>query len=315
MSGANEKRKRIESPQNVDKRQKQQHTDSGNSDESYCRTCNKVADNGVIQCQWCHNWEHHQCAQLSAEDLAILSKVSDRVVFFCTQCYGKVPAALTTYSISEKHTIFDNCLSTVETTLNELKLELTKQISKCHDILTSKDKTKASESLASTIVSTMNEEKERERRRLNLIIHNAPESTADVPESRKTEDIERATDIFNVYLGAKATVTKALRLGRKTESANKPRLMKVTVDTLESKVYILRNCTKLRSADQSSYYSNIFITPDLTQQEHEDGKKLRDELKRRRQNGEPNLIIKKGRIIVSQCNNSTMGGSQSDQSS
>ena len=103
----------------------------------------------------------------------------------------------------------------------------------------------------------MNEEKERERRRLNLIIHNAPESTADVPESHKTEDIERATDIFNVYLGAKTTVTKALRLGKKTESADKPRLMKITVDTLESKVYILRNYTKFWSADQSSYYSNI----------------------------------------------------------
>ena len=46
------------------------------------------------------------------------------------------------------------------------------------------------------------------------MIHNAPEST-DVPESRKTKDIESATDIFNVYLGAKATVTKPLRLGKK----------------------------------------------------------------------------------------------------
>ena len=171
---------------------------------------------------------------------------------------------MTTYSISEKHTILDNCLSTVETKVNELKLELTKQISKCHDILTFKDKAKPSESLASTIVSTMNEEKERECRCLKLIIHNAPESTADVPESHKTEDIEHATDILNVYLGAKATVTKALRLGKKSESANKPRLMKVTLDSLESKVYTLRNCIKLWSADQSSYYSNIYITTDLT---------------------------------------------------
>ena len=68
-------------------------------------TCNKLAEDGVIQCQWCHNWEDHQCAQLSAEDLTILSKVSDRVISFCTQCFGKVPAALSTYSISEKHTM------------------------------------------------------------------------------------------------------------------------------------------------------------------------------------------------------------------
>ena len=68
-------------------------------------TCNKLAEDGVIQCQWHHNWEHHQCAQLSAKDLTILSKVSDRVISFCTQCFGKVLAALSTYSISEKHTM------------------------------------------------------------------------------------------------------------------------------------------------------------------------------------------------------------------
>ena len=46
------------------------------------RSCNKLAEDGVIQCQWCHNWEHHQCAQLSVEDITMLSKVSGRVIFF-----------------------------------------------------------------------------------------------------------------------------------------------------------------------------------------------------------------------------------------
>ena len=98
----------------------------------------------------------------------------------------------------------------VETKLNELKQELTEQISKCHNTLTSKDKAKPSKSIPSTIVNTINEEKEREHRRLNLIIHNAPESTAESAGSRKENDIDCATDIFNVYLGAKTTVTKKL---------------------------------------------------------------------------------------------------------
>ena len=131
---------------------------------------------------------------------------------------------MSTYSISEKHTILDNRLSDVETKLTELKQELTQQISKCHDILTSKDKAKPSETIASTIVSTMNEEKEKERRRLNLIIHNVPESSAESAGSRKSYDIEYAMDIFNTYLGAKTTVTKALILGKKTDkNTDKPR--------------------------------------------------------------------------------------------
>jgi len=61
----------------------------------------------------------------------------------------------------------------------------------------------------------MNEEKERECRQLNLIIHNAPESTTELAESCKTDDIDCARDNFNIYLGARSTVTKALRLGKK----------------------------------------------------------------------------------------------------
>ena len=58
--------------------------------------------------------------------------------------------------------------------------------------------------------------------------------------------------LCNVYLGADATVTKAVRLG-KNQKSDKPRLIKVTVDTLESKAFILRNCTKLHKADPLSY--------------------------------------------------------------
>ena len=165
--------------------------------------------------------------------------------------------------------ILDNRVSTVESKLNELKQELAAQISKYHETLTSKDKShEPPTAITNTIVNTLNEEKERERRRLNLIIHNAPESAAQDAESRKTEDIECATDIFNVFLGANATVTKAIRIGKKPDkNSNKSRLMKVIVNTLEAKTFILRNCTKLRNADESTYYNKIYITSDLTPSE------------------------------------------------
>ena len=41
----------------------------------------------------------------------------------------------------------------------------------------------------------------------------------------------------------------------------------------------------------------MFITPDLTTREREVNKALRDELKRRKGNGEQNLMIKRGRIV------------------
>ena len=46
-----------------------------------------------------------------------------------------------------------------------------------------------------------------------------------------------------------------------------------------------------------SRWNKIYITPDLTRKEREEGKRLRDELAVRRQAGEINLMIRKGKIV------------------
>ena len=56
----------------------------------------------------------------------------------------------------------------------------------------------------------------------------------------------------------------------------------------------MKMATKLR---KSQRWNTIYVTPDLTFKEREVNKALRDELKRRKANGEQNLIIKRGRII------------------
>ena len=66
-----------------------------------------------------------------------------------------------------------------------------------------------------------------------------------MPLNCKRDDIKEVTDILK-YLGAKTNVTKALRLGKKSE---KPRLLKIFVDSVESKAFILRNCTNLRKTE------------------------------------------------------------------
>ena len=209
------------------KHQKRHSSQNGDkTDECLCCTCNNVANVDVIQCQWCLQWEHRQCAQLSVDEMSILSKVNDRVVFFCTKCYSKVPAALTIKDLSERNIKLNNGLSDFEAKLNELKEELTMQISKCRDMFGSDRETvKPPEIIASTIVTTINEEKDKEKRRLNLIIHNAPESSAESGDLHKQSDTEFAIDIFNNFLGAKAEVSKAIRLGAKSD---KPRLLKIS---------------------------------------------------------------------------------------
>ena len=53
------------------------------------------------------------------------------------------------------------------------------------------------------ITSFLDEEKERSKRRLNVIIHNVEESSADNGKVRKEQDINTVMSIFNKYMDSK----------------------------------------------------------------------------------------------------------------
>ena len=103
------------------------------------------------------------------------------------------------------------------------------------------------------------------------------------------------TNTLRIYLGAKATVSKAIRLGKRSA---KPRLLIVTVDSVEAKAFILilRSCTDLRKADPASHYHKIYVTPDLTPAQREANLQLRTKLKEMNKDGK-SYVIKNGRIV------------------
>ena len=115
----------------------------------------------------------------------------------------------------------------------------------------------------------------------------------DQGEARKAKDIKHTLDVFNNYLGTKTTVSKAIRLGKKSA---KPRLIKVTVDSVEAKAFILHSCTNLRKADPASHYHKIYVTPDLTPAQREANLQLRTKLKEMNKDGK-SYVIKNGRIV------------------
>ena len=250
---------------------------------------------------------HGKCSKLNDEECIILCKSGINLVYFCTTCSPNLDEALELFddnksnsnkqnsSLPEKHTQLENKLAVVETTLHEIKKELTSQLSKCREMLSSPNNiaSKPPALIANTVYTAINEEKEREKRQLNLIIHNLAQSNLDQGEARKAEDIKHTLDIFNNYLGAKATVSRAIRLGKRSA---KPRLLKVTVDSVEAKAFILRSCTNLRKADPASYYHKIYVTPDLTPAQREANLQLHTKLKEMIKDGK-SYVIKNGRLV------------------
>ena len=87
-------------------------------------------------------------------------------------------------------------------------------------------------------------------------------------------------------------VHKFFRLGRKSDSKARPLLICLTSEG--EKLTLLSRAPKLRFHDQ---YRNVYIAPDMTRFQRTKHKKLVDELKRRKQQGEENLIIRNGLIM------------------
>ena len=152
---------------------------------------------------------------------------------------------------------------------------------------------KANSNVSSIVSTYINEEKEKSKRKLNLIVHNLAESSKDDGAARKQDDITSVLKICQQYMGMSVKIERAFRLGKHGE---KPRLLKISVTSEQEKIAILQNCTKLRNENNPDDVKKLFVTPDLTPAEQAENKKLREELKRKNQNG--NFFrIKRGRII------------------
>ena len=80
--------------------------------------------------------------------------------------------------------------------------------------------------ITASFSSMMSEQKEKESRKLNLIMHNMVESNDPIAANRKKHDIDSATDILQRYVGITATIKNAFRIGKKL--TDKSRLLKIT---------------------------------------------------------------------------------------
>ena len=70
------------------------------------------------------------------------------------------------------------------------------------------------ESVATITVGVVDEQREREKRKLNLVVHNVPESTKQSGPERKADDISKDDKLLHDHLGINSTISSAIRLGK-----------------------------------------------------------------------------------------------------
>jgi len=255
--------------------------------------CNEeqgVDGDDAIFCEGkCNSWIHRMCVGLSLKAYQELS--NDDSPYLCPHCkitqqadeieeLKKVVSSLTTNLNSIKEELLkaknnttrqQQSHSTVGTTLPPVSVTGSNE----SNISTPETTQQTNADITSTVANILQEEREKEKRQLNLIVHQLAESTQEEPQSRKAEDIETTSKLIQKYLGVTSTVTNAIRLGSK---GAKPRLLKISVSSKREKSIILKNCTKLRNKEYPNDIQKIYITPDLTPKEQKENKALRNRL-------------------------------------
>ena len=126
-------------------------------------------------------------------------------------------------------------------------------------------------------------------RRNNLIIRGVEEKDDGALEERRLHDEATVQDVFLDIGITDAEPVECRRIGKKR---NGPRMLKVKLGDVEEKMTILRKSKNLRN---SSKYKDVYINPDLTPLQQDQEKKLRSELKERKQRGE-DVILYRGRV-------------------
>ena len=273
-----------------------------------CIDCNQVVtdDDDGCECDVCELWFHAECQNVTPIVYQAITDEQERLSWYCNYCHRGAKKLIKKIKKIEKKQDDDTkeIKSAVEriTKLEESNNTTSERITKLEENNneTGGNPVNIDTLVASKVSEEIEEYRERELRKLNIILHNVPESKEESVEERRADDTRMIKEIARKINVLQIEITKIVRLGEKPE-AGKNRLMRVTLENTTQKRNMLQNAKKLRDA-KDGIMDKIYISPDLSKKAREKGKKLRDELNRRRKNGEANLVISKGKIITKETN-------------
>ena len=132
---------------------------------------------------------------------------------------------------------------------------------------------------STNIAATLfNEEKEKEKRQLNLILHNNKESNDQITPNEKRKMLVLQLQYLGIsYVDrVPVSINGCFRIGKKRDDPNKPHLIKITVNSLGEKVAVLQNQDNPEQLYSQGLHNTKPNTYSYTEQKT--NKKLRSQL-------------------------------------
>jgi hypothetical protein len=146
---------------------------------------------------------------------------------------------------------------------------------------------------AEETIQTINELHDRDTRKLNLALFNVIETDATTAAVRLIHDKNLVASL-QTKIGTASTVVNARRIGMRRDNHIRPLIC--TFSSVDDKISMLKAARNLGKLENTDTFKRIIIKPDLTKIQQTEEKKLLDELKIKRANGEK-VFIRRGKII------------------
>ena len=255
-----------------------------------CLRCNehvKLNENAV-KCALCDLWVHQSCEYMSNETFKVLDTQNEEMgqcFWSCRSCQSYALKFDKRMCNVEKRMqeLESTRIPNIENDLGVVKKDIT-YLKETAEKLSTASKENEGANHSSVTATVLEEMKERESRRLNLIIHNLAEPEADITESQECilKDKESLQELLNV-VEAEVIVDNASRfvkrLGRREEEDILPRPLLVGFKSIEHCSAILDKSPNLSQLDEP--WSSINIVRDLTKTQRKEEKKLREDAVRK----------------------------------
>lgn len=252
-----------------------------------CGKCNRIVreDAKAVCCEYCAFWFHVKCEGISDEVYKFLNGGGDQVHWFCKGCNNKALDVMKlVQGLKERNDELEAKLEEVSNQVNEIALVKGSFADKIREI--SREE--------------VHEAREKELRECNVVISNVKEpdlGAAGDPDQASLADGRTVDQLIHGVLGASdvniVSTTRVPKFKRQGDTYN--RKLVVKLGSVNQKHKILRIAKRLRDKED---WQGVYINPDLTVKERKKDYELRSELKRRREGGETNLILSRGRIVT-----------------
>jgi len=297
------------------------------AEDDKCNGCKQTVKDGdrAVMCDGCNMWFHSKCGDIKADLYNVLqtfdgAKIGTAIHWYCPSCKSKVENVLQEMrDMKMKQAVMENDLAEVRRSIEKLQkdaienkevLEMKEEVKQMRAEGVEMRKTWAEAASAGTngggiiirqqltegearapgndrnIQVKITEALERDKRKNSLIVMGIPEQDDGDDKNEIIENI-----VKELMQGELCRINIGDRIGKK---GSKPRPVRVGVEDLKKRNALL---SKARGLKEINGMDKYFICPDLTRQQQEEDKQLRDKLKSLRLEGETNIKINKGEII------------------